>query len=103
MDHIRNLDAISKASYENLHFKGDANSKTLLGGFFTLTSLSYVVYIGFFKGLEMINYDNPTIISTDFIYDLDNEHPLNLTNMNLLIFSIMSNKNPNKVTATVND
>jgi len=52
---IKNSDAISKSTVENVHYDTNKQSKTFLGGIVTYSMVIFIVFITYLKTISIKN------------------------------------------------
>ena len=62
---VRSFDAIYKPSHSRWHFESEKGQKTMLGGFITMLIQTYLCYVIYSKGLQMLGLENPRINSLE--------------------------------------
>ncbi len=61
--YVKSKDELSDPGSSFLHYDGDENQKTLLGGIICIFVQCVIAYIAYNKGKQMLSLEDPTVLS----------------------------------------
>ena len=60
---VKARDEIAPPGFSKLHFSGNVDQKTFVGGLLSFAVTLYTMYIAYYRGLQMLSYTGPKISS----------------------------------------